>query len=300
MTAATMLLVMRPASCQPAIRRTRGRALAHATIIGLLTLANAAPLRAQRTMAVGDTVRVRLTPASDGVRRARIDDMTADSITLTLDGADVRLRARRGELPLERALGRQRARGAMIGAITGASAMALTFLAGTRGEELGLGALIVPIVAIGGGVAGAGIGAAAAPVRWVPVEATSTPCPAWRIAPGSIVAVRTGDGLQRGRVAADDGSFMTLQSPETPSTTLTIRTDSATLDLPGGRARARSALIGAGAGLLLGVIGSATDPDVSAGSGVAITLGNAAAGAGIGALLGPRRQSRIGLSCRAQ
>jgi hypothetical protein len=267
--------------------------------IGLLAaLGGAVPLGAQTTLVRGESVRAQLTSASDAKWRARVDALTDDSITLTLEGTDTRVRARHGALPIERALGRQRTRGAVIGALTGASAMALTFLAGTRDEELGLGALIVPIVALGGGVAGAGLGAMAAPVRWVAVDATAVACPSWRVVPGSLVTLHTPTGPRAGRIASHDDSEIAIQSSAPSAVTERISTATVTLEVTGGRARGPAAWIGAGAGLLLGAIGSATDPDVGAGEGVAITLGNVAIGAGVGALFGPRRQARVPVTCR--
>jgi hypothetical protein len=288
-------------------------AVAAIVALGAARLPAQAPPPALRA---GEAVRVHLTGApSDRPVRGRVQAAGPDSVSVTLAGSGVTVRARADALPLERAAGRARARGAAIGALVGASSLSLTFLIGTRGEELGLGVLLLPLLAIGGGVTGAGVGALAAPVRWAPVQGAPLPaaarppapagdappaCPAWRLAPGSRVTLRTPASAPAGVVLRDEGDTIWLAPDATPADSVRLATGSASVEVRGPRTRTRPALIGAGAGLLLGVVGAATDPDAGPGDGLAIGVGNALLGAGAGALLGHRRPIRLALGCRGR
>jgi hypothetical protein len=248
--------------------------------------------------AQGAPVRARLGAPNNRWTAAEMELGPGDSLDLRMPRGAMVVRVARGDVSIERRTGFDRRtgaiRGAMIGGLVG---VATPFLIPDM-RESGWGAvfsLIFGAIGVGGGAL---VGTAVAPAQWEPYSLASGECAVYRLAPGTVTKLRTADGATReGTVVRHEAASIAIQSAGQASPTR-VETAGASVELTGAKNRKKGALIWGAAGLGLGAVGAATDPEIGSGEAAGAIIGNALFFGAIGAWVGTSGNTRLPLPCR--
>lgn len=205
-------------------------------------------------------VRTRLAPNAPWIE-ATLHEAAGDSFDLRLKTGALTLRSTNGGLTVQRNSGFTRKQGAKVGALIGGGLSASMVLLG------GSDALVEPVSwAIIGGytVFGALLGAALTQPRWETLSLSSS-CPAYRLAGGSLLTVRTASGRElSGRVVEHRRDSLALAVDTTAEATW-IRSAGMSVRLPV-RDRKKGALLwGAVGAAAFGALYLASPPDQRSG-----------------------------------
>lgn len=205
-------------------------------------------------------VRTRMAPNAPWIE-ATLHEAAGDSFDLRLKTGALTLRSTNGGLTVQRNSGFTRKQGAKVGALIGGGLSASMVLLG------GSDALMEPVswALIGGYTAfGALLGAALTQPRWQTLS-LSTSCPAYRIAGGSPLTVRTGSGRElSGRVVEHRRDSLALAT-DTSAEVTWIRSAGMSVRLPVRDRKLGAFLWGAVGAAAFGALYLASPPDQRAG-----------------------------------